>query len=193
MRAKLYTTEPASVANPSAPTGTEEATQTPDCTVTVSTDVEDWQLPSGRDNFCTKVKIEFAIYSGTFTTRPVGEPVQLWSVMDEIAEVGAPSSIDVTSEVPEPLANGAYTLFVRVLRDHPIGINATATPAAAWSADAYASWTQDVPLPDPPVLTLTPRAEDERIRIAANVASIAGYDDDSAPGDGPAPDGRRLA
>ena len=180
MRCKLYTTEPASVANPSAPTGTVETTQTPDCTVTVSADVEDWQLPTGRANFCTKVKVEFAIYAGTFTTRPAGEPVQLWSVMDEIAEVGAPSSIDVTSEVPEPLANGDYTLFVRVLRDHPIGINAAATPAAAWSADAYVQWTQDVPLPEPPVLTLTPEAEDERIRIAANVASLTGYDDDSA-------------
>ena len=97
MRAKLYTTEPASVANPSAPTGTEETTQTPDCTVTVSADVEDWQLPSGRNNFCTKVKVEFAIYAGTFTTRPVGEPVQLWSVLDEIAEVGAPSSKTITT------------------------------------------------------------------------------------------------
>ena len=180
MRCKLYTTEPASVANPSAPTGTEETTQTPDCTVTVSADVEDWQLPSGRNNFCTKVKVEFAIYAGTFTTRPAGEPVQLWSVMDEIAEVGAPSSIDVTSEVPEPLANGAYTLFVRALREHPIGINAAATPAAAWSDDAYAQWTQDVPLPDPPVLTLTPQDASESITIAANVPSVVGYDDDSA-------------
>jgi len=172
----LYAYKPATVAAPSAPSGTVTTTQRPTCTATVSSIVESWQVPSGVQPFCCDVDTEFRIYHeadiGTLTSppesaTPVWQKTERRTISQYIDGVTA-STLAVSATPDVSLGNGSYVVFVRTSRVHPAG-------TAAWSAWAHTHFTVDIAVPTTPTLTLTKDDATQGVTVKVKAITTAGY------------------
>jgi len=167
----FYALKAATVASPTAPSGTVSTTQYPACSATVSAVVESWQKPSGLPDFMTGLSVEWSVYAGSLTY-PSGTAIATWTSRHAIGayiDGITASTLACSSAPPAPLPNGALTLFARVSRDHPSGV-------PAWSARAYKQWTQSVPNPATPTLTATANTPGQLVALQVNAPATTGYD-----------------
>lgn len=164
-----YATKAATVAAPSAPTGTVTTTQTPTLAATVSSIVESWQVPSGLASFMCGVTVEFSVYAGTLTS-PSGTPIWKGTKAATISTYGdgTTPTTQAVSAVPSALADGAYTVFSRVSRDHPSAI-------PAWSNYSHAYWTQSTSPPTAPTFAATQDTAGQRATLATTASATTGY------------------
>jgi len=166
----LYAYEAATVANPTAPTGTITTTQQPTCTATVSSIVESWQVPSGEPSFYCDVDIEWSIYSGSLTA-PSGTALQTWETRETIDTYGdgvTPTTLACSTAPPTALQNGSYTLFARVSRVHPAGTD-------AWSAYGYVQFAVSLTLPTAPTVAVAVDNTNQRMGITVTAPTTTGY------------------
>lgn len=171
----VYTLKNATVANPTAPTGTITTTQYPTCTATVSAVVDSWQKPSGLPDFLTGITIEWSVYSGSLTS-PSGTALLTWTqkiTISNYIDGTTASTLAASTTPPAALPNGALTLFARVSRDHPSG-------SPSWSAYGYKQFTMSVPNPTTPTLTLSADSANQRVGVTVNAPSTSGYDSSTA-------------
>jgi len=167
---KLYAYEAATVANPTAPSGTITTTQQPTCTATVSSIVESWQVPSGEPSFYCDVDIEWSIYSGSLTS-PSGTPLAKWETRETIDTYGdgtTPTTKACSTTPPTALQNGSYTLFARVSRVHPSGTD-------AWSAYGYAQFAVSITLPTAPTVAVAVDDTNQRMGVTVTAPTTTGY------------------
>ncbi len=167
---KIYAYEAATVANPTAPTGTITTTQRPTCTATVSSIVESWQVPSGEPSFYCDVDIEWSIYSGSLTS-PSGTALQTWQTQETIDTYGdgvTPTTKACSTTPPSVLQNGSYTLFARVSRTHPSGTD-------AWSSYGYKQFAVSITLPTAPTLAVAVDNTNQRMGVTATAPTTTGY------------------
>jgi hypothetical protein len=177
----IYTLKAATIAAPSAPSGTVTTTQHPTLTATASAIVESWQLIADGTEFLTGGSVEMSVYRyddvGTATSPPAGtSPV--WSslvpfVIDTYIDGTTPSTLAVSQQITDALANDTYVLYVRVSRDHPSGQD-------SWSAYQSAQWVQSVTGPNAPSVTLAPDDDSQSIGVFVTAASQSGYDSTTA-------------
>jgi len=166
----LYAYEAATVANPSAPTGTITTTQQPTCTATVSSIVESWQVPSGEPSFYCDVDIEWSIYAGSLTA-PSGTALQTWETRETIDTYGdgvTPTTLACSTTPPAALQNGSYTLFARVSRTHPSGVD-------AWSAYGYKQFAVSLTLPTAPTVAVAVDNTNQRMGVTVTAPTTTGY------------------
>ena len=167
---KLYAYQAATVANPTAPTGTITTTQKPTCTATVSSIVESWQKPSGQPSFYCDVDIEWSVYAGSLTA-PSGTPLATWKTRETIDTYGdgvTPTTKACSTTPPTALQNGSYTLFARVSRVHPSGVD-------AWSAYGYKQFTVSLTLPTAPTLAVAVDDTNQRMGVTVTAPTTTGY------------------
>lgn len=176
---KAYYLLPATIAAPSAPTGTVIATQTPLCTAQVSVVVESWQVPAGELSWLTGGDVEFRIYRaadvGSATTPPVAA-TPAWSGFQRFVEATygdgtTPTAQTVSLTPDEPLENDSYVVYARASRDLP-----TATQAN-WSAWARGTFTLAFVAPAAPTaLVAEAELNDQRMHVTCTVAATTGFD-----------------
>lgn len=179
---KAYYLEPAAIAAPSAPTGTVNDSQAPDCTAEVSAIVEDWQVPSGEAPWLCGGDVEYRIYAdadvpaGSTAPPPLATPV--WETVVRFTEATygdgtTPSTQNVTASPDVSLSNGDYWIFARVSRDLPSGSQ------LYWSAWSYGEFTIDVDPPNAPTLETTANSVEQCVDLAVTATTTTGYEDDS--------------
>jgi len=177
----IYTLKPATIATPSAPSGTITSTQKPDCTAQISAVVESWQVPSGESSFLCGGDVWFAIYNqadiGTATSPPPGA-VPVWTSVvsfteDTYIDGSTPSTQNVTATPEDPLPNGDYALFVKAQRDLPDG-------SSWYSAWAHRHFTMAFVAPTAPSLTPTADATHQCMGISVTVSATSGYTSSTA-------------
>ena len=181
VKALAYYLLSGSVATPSAPSGTYTDTQHPQCAVTASCVVEDWQ--HNNSDLLTGIDVEFRVYRSADApgSQPPTTPDPLWSetVRSAIAtyiDGSTPSTLEVSTVPDIDLPNDSYYLFARVSRDLPTGPRLN---YSAWSKSA--SWTINIPTPTIPTsLTITPQAADQRIKVQTVVPTTSGYESATA-------------
>ncbi len=172
----LYATKEATIAAPSSPASSVTDTQYPTLTATVSAIVESWQVPAGLAPFLCGVLVEFALYAGTMTT-PSGSPVWTIQTQATISAYGdgvTPSTLAVSATPPKPIENGSYTLFARVVREHPSAEYSDDSGWSAWSSWSYKQFTVNVPLPATPTLNVQPNAG-QYVYVRATAPATSGY------------------
>jgi hypothetical protein len=181
--AYVYTLKAATIAAPSAPSGTVTTTQEPTITATVSQIVESWQLISDGSEFFTTGIVEMSIYRyadvGAATSPPAGAvpvwgPVYVPYTMDTYIDGVTPSTKAVSFAPTNPLSNDTYVAYVRVSRDHP-------TWRPVFSGYQRCSWTQNAALPTIPYLgTLQASDALQAVQLGAHFNSNGGFDSTTA-------------
>jgi len=175
--ARLYYLGAVTCDTPSAPAGTVEDTQMPECTVELTLTVEDWQLPSGLPTFLTGGDVEFRIYDSADVTgaEPPAGVTPVWSTIVRFTETTVGAQTPEVSATPDvPLPNGDYVLFTRASRDLISGSQ------MYWSDwEASAEWTQDLVLPDDPTLACVADDAAQSVVVTVNAPATAGYDSDT--------------
>jgi hypothetical protein len=179
---KAYYLEPATLASPSAPSGTVTATQMPDCSVDVSCIVESWQVPTDLPPWLCDGSVEFRIYadadvpSGSTSPPALAQPA--WQMIQRFTEAtygdGSTPTVQTVTTTPEdPLTNGDYWLFTRVSRDLPSGAD------LYWSAWTHAEFAMNIALPNTPTVSGTADDDEQCVDLSLAVTTTAGYEDDS--------------
>ena len=179
--AKAYYLAAATVAAPSAPTGTITNMQKPPCTVTVSAVVESWQKPSGVDPWLTGGDVEYRIYHSADApgASPPATPAPVWSSFARFAlttygDGVTPSTIDVTATPDVALDSGTYRVYTRASRDLPAGTR------AYWSGWSHADFTITTSSPTAPDFSLAADSPNQRVGATVYVHATSGFDSASA-------------
>ena len=169
----FYAVTMATIANPTAPTGTVTTTSRPTCTATVSSIVESWQVPSGLPTFMCGLTVLYMVYAGTHAAPPTGaNPVAFWTVDDTVdtyIDGTTPTTKAISSACPVDLPNGAMTLFAYVSREHPSGTR-------FWSSAGVKTWTQNVALPTAASVTCVAGDTEQRMVLGIGAVATTGYD-----------------